>query len=206
MNLIGYDAMAVGNHEFDFGVERLDASQRQSKFPWLSANTLALGDRQAFPPYRRSGDRRACASGSWASSPPARRTGSARRCSAACASSSPSPSRNTGSRSCATRSAATSSSSSRTRASSGTRRPERIAAGSASENQAYALATEVPGVDLVLSGHAHVVVNPQRVGARLGLGARALGGDADALRRRVREAGGGGDAGGSPTCGARACR
>ncbi len=36
--------------------------------------------------------------------------------------------------------------------------------GSASENQAYALATQVPGVDLVLSGHAHVVVNPQRIG------------------------------------------
>jgi len=26
MNLMGYDAMTVGNHEFDFGVERLDAS------------------------------------------------------------------------------------------------------------------------------------------------------------------------------------
>src|SRR5262249_40110582 len=36
MNRIGYDAMAVGNHEFDFGRERLEKSRREAKFPWLS--------------------------------------------------------------------------------------------------------------------------------------------------------------------------
>ena len=32
------------------------------------------------------------------------------------------------------------------------------------ENQAYALATEVPGVDFVLAGHAHAVVAPRQIG------------------------------------------
>ena len=51
MNLVGYDAMAVGNHEFDFGVERLEALARQARFPWLSANTLGSDGEPAFPPY-----------------------------------------------------------------------------------------------------------------------------------------------------------
>ena len=45
MNLVGYDAMAVGNHDFDFGAERLAASQRQARFPLLSANTLGSDGR-----------------------------------------------------------------------------------------------------------------------------------------------------------------
>lgn len=41
MNALGYDAMAVGNHEFNFGLEVLHRARRQAKFPWLSANTQA---------------------------------------------------------------------------------------------------------------------------------------------------------------------
>lgn len=38
MSLIGYDAMAVGNHEFDNPLEVLFKQQRWSNFPFLSAN------------------------------------------------------------------------------------------------------------------------------------------------------------------------
>ncbi|MGH9399879.1 MAG: bifunctional metallophosphatase/5'-nucleotidase, partial [Thermoanaerobaculia bacterium] len=51
MNLVGYDAMAVGNHEFDFGRARLEKSRREAKFPWLSANVVGEGGKPAFAPY-----------------------------------------------------------------------------------------------------------------------------------------------------------
>ncbi len=38
MNAMGYEAMAVGNHEFNFGLEPLWKAKRESKFPWLAAN------------------------------------------------------------------------------------------------------------------------------------------------------------------------
>lgn len=40
MNALGYDAMAVGNHEFNFGLKNLTAARDAAKFPWLSANTI----------------------------------------------------------------------------------------------------------------------------------------------------------------------
>ncbi len=40
MNLLGYDAMAIGNHEYDEGVENLRRLSRLANFPMLSANTL----------------------------------------------------------------------------------------------------------------------------------------------------------------------
>ncbi|MFP3855191.1 MAG: bifunctional metallophosphatase/5'-nucleotidase [Anaerolineales bacterium] len=43
MNRMGYDAAAIGNHDFDFGVEALRARAEQSEFPFLSAN---LRDRE----------------------------------------------------------------------------------------------------------------------------------------------------------------
>jgi 2',3'-cyclic-nucleotide 2'-phosphodiesterase (5'-nucleotidase family) len=51
MNLTGYDAMTVGNHEFNFGPEILGRAQGQSKFPWLSANILGPDGQPAFKPY-----------------------------------------------------------------------------------------------------------------------------------------------------------
>ena len=52
MNLIEYDAMAVGNHEFNFGLEVLRRAETQADFPFLSANTVdeRTGE-PAFPPY-----------------------------------------------------------------------------------------------------------------------------------------------------------
>jgi 2',3'-cyclic-nucleotide 2'-phosphodiesterase (5'-nucleotidase family) len=38
MNLVGYDAAIVGNHEFNFGLDVLRAAVEQSRFPWLAAN------------------------------------------------------------------------------------------------------------------------------------------------------------------------
>jgi 2',3'-cyclic-nucleotide 2'-phosphodiesterase (5'-nucleotidase family) len=52
MNLMGYDAMAVGNHEFNFGLEVLRRAERQADFPFLSANTVSSTDgRPAFPEH-----------------------------------------------------------------------------------------------------------------------------------------------------------
>lgn len=38
MNLMGYDAMAIGNHEFDFGLDNMARLFRMAKFPILCAN------------------------------------------------------------------------------------------------------------------------------------------------------------------------
>lgn len=39
MNALKYDAMAVGNHEYNFGLKVLEKARSEAKFPWLSANT-----------------------------------------------------------------------------------------------------------------------------------------------------------------------
>lgn len=51
MNALGYDAMAMGNHEFNFGLKNLFAARAHAKFPWLSANTIAAPGSPAFVPY-----------------------------------------------------------------------------------------------------------------------------------------------------------
>jgi 2',3'-cyclic-nucleotide 2'-phosphodiesterase (5'-nucleotidase family) len=43
MNAAGYDAAALGNHEFDWGLDSLRARIRQSRFPWLAANLYVAG-------------------------------------------------------------------------------------------------------------------------------------------------------------------
>lgn len=50
MSAMKYDAMAVGNHEFNFGLAVLRKAQKESSFPWLSANTRSVADGSAaFP-------------------------------------------------------------------------------------------------------------------------------------------------------------
>ncbi len=44
MNALGYDAMAVGNHEFNFGLPVLWKAKREARFPILAANI-----RQTYP-------------------------------------------------------------------------------------------------------------------------------------------------------------
>src|SRR5438094_9147359 len=43
MNALHYDAMAVGNHEYHFGLKVLEKARSEAKFPWLSANTYDKG-------------------------------------------------------------------------------------------------------------------------------------------------------------------
>ena len=53
MNAIGYDAMACGNHEFNFGLRPLWRIKEQARFPILAANVVAPygDDVRAFEPY-----------------------------------------------------------------------------------------------------------------------------------------------------------
>ncbi|MGW1951807.1 bifunctional metallophosphatase/5'-nucleotidase [Streptomyces sp. NPDC001920] len=52
MNAIGYDAVALGNHEFNYGIETLRKFEDQCDFPLLGANALdAKTLKPAFPPY-----------------------------------------------------------------------------------------------------------------------------------------------------------
>lgn len=52
MNAMHYDAMTVGNHEFNYGLDNLNAARRVARFPWLSANTIASGpNTKPFVPY-----------------------------------------------------------------------------------------------------------------------------------------------------------
>jgi 2',3'-cyclic-nucleotide 2'-phosphodiesterase (5'-nucleotidase family) len=44
-NASGYDAAAVGNHEFDWGQDTLRARIAESRFPWLAANLFVAGTR-----------------------------------------------------------------------------------------------------------------------------------------------------------------
>ena len=44
MNAMGYDAAAVGNHEFDFGLDTLQTRAAESDFPFLSANMRYKSD------------------------------------------------------------------------------------------------------------------------------------------------------------------
>jgi 2',3'-cyclic-nucleotide 2'-phosphodiesterase/3'-nucleotidase len=43
MNALKYDAMAVGNHEYNFGLKVLGKARSEAKFPFLSANTYDTG-------------------------------------------------------------------------------------------------------------------------------------------------------------------
>ena len=46
MNLVGYDAAAIGNHEFNFGIAHLDRVARQASFPFLAANVFRAGTQE----------------------------------------------------------------------------------------------------------------------------------------------------------------
>ncbi|MFJ8478149.1 bifunctional metallophosphatase/5'-nucleotidase [Kitasatospora sp. NPDC094011] len=52
MNLMGYDAAALGNHEFNYGIPTVKAFEDQLEFPLLGANALhAKNEKPAFTPY-----------------------------------------------------------------------------------------------------------------------------------------------------------
>jgi len=51
MNALGYAAMVVGNHDFDFGRPVLRGAEKQAKFPFLSANTVDAKGKPGFPTH-----------------------------------------------------------------------------------------------------------------------------------------------------------
>ena len=48
MNALGFDALAVGNHEYNFGLGVLEKARREASFPWLSANTYKRGTNETY--------------------------------------------------------------------------------------------------------------------------------------------------------------
>ena len=50
-NYIGYDAMAMGNHEFDNTLDILELQMKMAKFPFLSANVLTSDGQYIGQPY-----------------------------------------------------------------------------------------------------------------------------------------------------------
>ena len=52
MNALAYDAMTVGNHEYNFGLQVLEKARSEAKFPWLAANTYDKGTTNThYQPY-----------------------------------------------------------------------------------------------------------------------------------------------------------
>ncbi len=52
MNAMRYEAMVLGNHEFNFGLKNLEKARGGARFPWLSANTEgAPPGGKPFAPY-----------------------------------------------------------------------------------------------------------------------------------------------------------
>ena len=52
MSLIGYDAMALGNHDFDWGQDELSQRAKEATFPFLAANIVEESS-GASPPFAR---------------------------------------------------------------------------------------------------------------------------------------------------------
>jgi 2',3'-cyclic-nucleotide 2'-phosphodiesterase (5'-nucleotidase family) len=161
MNRLGYAAMAVGNHEFDFGRPQLERSRSQARFPWLSANIVENG-KPVFVPFvilTVQGIRVGILGlttknvASW--EPPAHVAGlqfqdtveAARRYVPLLR----------GRERCDLVIVLTHQGFERDPASGEDR-------GGSEENQAYAIATDVPGIDLLLTGHTHTVIDPRRLG------------------------------------------
>jgi 2',3'-cyclic-nucleotide 2'-phosphodiesterase/3'-nucleotidase len=58
MNALHYDAMAVGNHEYNFGLKVLGKARREANFPWLSANTYKRNGSNSLCSLSRQGSKR----------------------------------------------------------------------------------------------------------------------------------------------------
>ena len=162
MNALAYDAMAVGNHEFDFGLARLDASRKQARFPFLSANILREDGSPAFPPYKirtvagvRIGILGLTTKNVAGWEPPANISGlrfsdsveAARRFVPILR----------GKEKCDVVLVITHQGFEKDLSTGEDR-------GTGDENQGYAIATEVSGIDLLLTGHTHTAIEPQRLG------------------------------------------
>jgi 2',3'-cyclic-nucleotide 2'-phosphodiesterase (5'-nucleotidase family) len=54
MNVVQYDAVAVGNHEFNYGLATLDRAVHEAQFPFISANVYNLNGTPRFRPWALS--------------------------------------------------------------------------------------------------------------------------------------------------------
>lgn len=54
MNAVQYDAVAVGNHEFNYGVPNLDRAAREAQFPLVAANVSLANGAPRFRPWALS--------------------------------------------------------------------------------------------------------------------------------------------------------
>ncbi|ABC29138.1 5'-nucleotidase/2',3'-cyclic phosphodiesterase and related esterases [Hahella chejuensis KCTC 2396] len=52
MNMVGYDAMAIGNHEFDNPLDILRMQEQWANFPFLAANIYDSNGKRLFEPYK----------------------------------------------------------------------------------------------------------------------------------------------------------
>ena len=180
MSRMGYDAMALGNHEFDFGLSELEQARKAATFPWLSANIVRETDGQ--PAFAAS----------WIGAPGGVRVGVVGITTPAIPfladSGNASGLRVLPPLESARREVERLRSSGRCDvvvllAHTGLERdPEtgtERAGGAPSENWGYRLATEVPGADVVILGHSHAIVPSARLGGALvtqaGKWAQALG-------------------------------
>lgn len=51
-NLMGFDAFAIGNHEYNYGISYLEKARRESRYPFLSANIYHHGtDKLVYRPW-----------------------------------------------------------------------------------------------------------------------------------------------------------
>jgi len=167
MNRMGYDAMAVGNHEFDFGLSELEQARQIAMFPWLAANVVRAADgKPAFGATwngTRGGVRVGVVGLTTLAIPFLADTGNASGLRVL------PPVEN------ARREVERLRSSGRCDvvvllAHTGLERDEtgaERAGGAPAENWGYRLATEVPGTDVVILGHSHAVVPSLRLGGTL---------------------------------------
>ncbi|MGI6394744.1 MAG: bifunctional metallophosphatase/5'-nucleotidase [bacterium] len=51
MNLIGYDGMLIGSHEFDFGMNIFEKMAKEARFPFISANLFYKNGKQVGKSY-----------------------------------------------------------------------------------------------------------------------------------------------------------
>jgi len=51
MNVMRYDAAAIGNHEFNYGLATLGRAIREASFPFLAANAFLANGTRAYPAY-----------------------------------------------------------------------------------------------------------------------------------------------------------
>ena len=157
MNLVGYDAAALGNHEFNYGIDTLRTFESQLNFPLLGANAVdPATKRPVFPPYViktfKLHGAPASRSASSASPTPASRSGT-RPTSRAGWSSPASSSRPRSSSPSSSGAAATWSSSARTAAPTPPRRTATRCP--TPRTPPPSSPSRCPGVDAILVGHAH---------------------------------------------------